>query len=117
VGSASHGTSFLRYNISTDAWENMSFNPGWTTTDDGCSLVWAGDNYLYALRGEWMESSPSYDFARYDVLNENWEDMATIPAYSWGGGSGGVGDGGSMLWIGGGYSDYIYALSGNQAIP
>ena len=117
VGSASHGTSFWRYNISTDTWGSMSFNPGWTTTDDGCSLVWTGDNYLYALRGEWMESSPCYDFARYDLLNDNWEDMAPIPAYPWGGGAGGVGDGGSLLWIGGGYSDFIYALSGNQCIP
>ncbi|MBA7595425.1 hypothetical protein ES703_02388 [subsurface metagenome] len=117
MGSDGHGTSFWRYNISTDAWESRSFNPGWTTTDDGCSLVWTGDNYLYALRGEWMESSPSYDFARYDLLYDNWDDMAPIPAYPWGGGAGGVGDGGSMLWIGGGYGDFIYALSGNQCIP
>ena len=117
VGSASHGTSFWRYNINTDTWGSRSFNPGWTTTDDGCSLVWVGDNYLYALRGEWMESSPCYDFARYDLLYDNWDDMAPIPAYPWGGGAGGVGDGGSLLWMGGGYSDYIYALSGNQCIP
>ena len=117
LGSADHGTSFWRYNINTDTWESRSFNPGWPTTDDGCSLVWAGDNYLYALRGEWMESSPSYDFARYDLINNNWEDMAPIPAYPWGGGDGGVGDGGSLLWIGGGYGDFIFALSGNQCVP
>ena len=117
VGSASHGTSFWRYNINTDTWASRSFNPGWTTTDDGCSLVWTGDNYLYALRGEWAESSPCYDFARYDLLNDNWEDMALIPAYPWGSGLGGVGDGGSLLWIGGRGSDYIYALSGNQCTP
>ena len=117
VGSASHGTSFWRYNINTDTWESRSFNPGWTTTDDGCSLVWAGNNYLYALRGEWMESSPSYDFARYDLLDDSWANMAPIPAYPWGGGDGGVGDGGSLLWIGGGYGDFIFALSGNQCVP
>jgi len=117
VGSAGHGTSFWRYKISDNIWENRSFNPGWTTTDDGCSLVWTGGNYLYALRGEWLESAPCYDFARYDLLNDNWEDMAPIPAYPWGGGAGGVGDGGSLIWIGGEYGDSIYAVSGNQCVP
>jgi len=117
VGSSGHGTTFWRYKISDNTWESRSLNPGWILTDDGCSLVWTGGNYLYALRGEWDETSPCYDFARYNLLNDNWEDMAPIPAYPWGGGVGGVGDGGSLIWIGGEYSDYIYALSGNQATP
>jgi len=47
--------------------------------------------------------------------------MADIPAWPHSGGSGGVGDGGSLLYIPEsqlpGYGDYIYALSGNQAHP
>ena len=115
VGMKDHGSSFWRYKISTNTWENMA--PLLNETDDGCSLVWTGGTYLYALRGEDIETSPLYDFWRYDIVNNTWEYMASIPAYPWGGGVGGVGDGGSLIWIGGEYSDYIYALSGNQCVP
>jgi parallel beta-helix repeat protein len=115
IGMKDHGSSFWRYKISTNTWENMA--PLLNETDDGCSLVWTGGTYLYALRGEDIESSPIYDFWRYDIVNNTWASMAPIPAYPWGGGAGGVGDGGSLIWIGGEYSDYIYALSGNQCYP
>jgi uncharacterized repeat protein (TIGR01451 family) len=115
VGMKDHGSSFWRYKISNNTWENMAPLPN--ETDDGCSLVWTGGTYLYALRGEDIETSPLYDFWRYDIVNNTWEEMAPIPAYPWGGGAGGVGDGGSLIWIGGEYSDYIYALSGNQCVP
>ena len=115
MGMKDHGSSFWRYKISNNTWENMA--PLLNETDDGCSLVWTGGTYLYALRGEDIETSPLYDFWRYDIVNNTWEYMAPIPAYPWGGGAGGVGDGGSLIWIGGEYSDYIYALSGNQCYP
>ncbi|MBS7621530.1 hypothetical protein KEJ32_05405, partial [Candidatus Bathyarchaeota archaeon] len=46
--------------------------------------------------------------------------LASIPAYPHSGGVGGVGDGGSLLYVGfwmPNQKDYIYALSGNQAYP
>ncbi|MCS7131360.1 MAG: hypothetical protein NZ934_01335, partial [Hadesarchaea archaeon] len=110
------GSRFYRYSIASNSWSAALSFP-WDKTDDGASLVWTGGNYLYALRGEWHETIPCYDFWRYDLLNNTWENRENIPAYPHSGGSGGVGDGGSLLWIGGAHSDYIYALSGNQAYP
>jgi uncharacterized membrane protein len=115
IGQKDAGTNFLRYTISSNTWVSRASPPG--RTDDGCSLVWTGGTYLYALRGEYNETSPCYDFWRYDIVNNTWENRAPIPAYPHDNGSGGVGDGGSLLWIGGSHSDYIYALSGNQCYP
>ena len=110
IGSKEHGTIFARYTY--DSWEELQFNPSWTTTDDGASLVWAGGEYLYALRGEWEETVPHSEFARYHIPTQSWEDMAIIPESS------GVGDGASLLWGGScsnEYSDYIFALGGGAA--
>lgn len=103
------GSRFYRYSIASGSWSAaLSFL--WDdNTDDGCSLVWTGDNYLYALRGEYDEKMPSRDFARFKLTDNTWENLPPIPDY------GGVGDGGSMLWVGGGYSDYVYALGGGGA--
>ena len=109
-------SKFYRYSITTNSWSSSLSFP-WHKTDDGCSVVWTGGNYLYALRGEWQESTACYNFSRYNIVNDTWESRAEIPAYPHSGGSGGVGDGGSLIWIGDPYSDYIYALSGNQAWP
>jgi hypothetical protein len=121
LGNADVGSNFYRYSIKTNTW-SAALNFPWSATDDGCSLVWTGDNYLYALRGEYIETTPCYDFARYHLLNGTWENRAPIPAYphdSLNGtpGAGGVGDGGSLVWVGGARSNYIYALSGNQCYP
>lgn len=87
----------------------VSFNPNWTTTDDGASLVWTGGEYLYALRGEWQETVPCQDFARYHIPTQIWGDISDIPE------NGGVGDGGSLLWIDA-YPDYIFALGGGSCL-
>ena len=114
IGSNARETVFARY--SHDSWETLAFNPNWTFTDDGASLVWAGGEYLYALRGEYNELVPNGDFARYHIPTDAWEDMTDIPE---GDGNGnGVGDGASLLWIGNwldGYSDCIFALGGGNA--
>jgi len=133
VGKEGGGSDFLRYSISSNTW--VKIGTTWTRntfpaeTDDGCSLVWTGGTYLYALRGEdWdmpsegAQARPLYDFWRYDIVNDNWEVKENIPAYPHDNigsipGGGGVGDGGSLLWIGGYLSDYIYAFSGNQWYP
>jgi hypothetical protein len=107
LGSVEHGTGFARYRLSTNTWEVLSFNPSWTATDDGSSLVWTGGEYLYALRGEWDETVPHNDFARYHITTGTWENMNPIPVND------GVGDGASLLWASE-YSDYVFALGGNN---
>jgi len=110
LGSKEHGTMFARYTY--DSWKELQFNSNWTATDDGASLVWAGGEYLYTLRGEWEETVPHNEFARYHIPTQSWEDMAVIPEIS------GVGDGASLLWGGScsnEYSDYIFALGGGAA--
>ena len=109
LGSKEHGTAFSCYNISNNSWSTLPLNPNWTTTDDGASLVWTGGDYLYALRGEWQETVPCQDYARYHISTKTWEGMEDIPE------SEGVGDGGSLLWVNN-YSDYIYALGGNSCL-
>lgn len=107
LGSEEHGTAFACYNISTKSWTALPFNPSWTVTDDGASLVWTGGEYLYALRGEWQETVPCQDFARYHIPTKTWEARSPIPE------SEGVGDGGSLLWVNK-YPDYIFALGGGS---
>ena len=110
-----HGTIFCRYNIDSNSWEELPYNPSWSGegSDDGSSLVWAGDNYLYSLQGEWHETDASKDraFARFDLTDNTWSNLPDIPE------DGGIGDGGSLVWVGGGYSDNIYALGGGAAYP
>ncbi len=109
LGSKEHGTVFACYNIFTNSWNALPFNPNWTTTDDGASLVWTGGEYLYALRGEYDETVPNGDFARYHIPTKAWEDMSPIPE------SEGVGDGGSLLWVNE-YPDYTFALGGGSCL-
>jgi hypothetical protein len=103
-------------------WENLTLNPNWNNvTDDGASLVWIGGAYLYALQGEVGEyknkpHKPITNFSRYNISNNSngtWEDMRPIPEIK------GVGDGGSLLWIGNWLnecSDYIFALGGGSGV-
>jgi hypothetical protein len=114
VGSNSHNqghTYFLRYDPKDTSW---SLLPGaWEYTEDGASLAWTGEQYIYALRGEADETSPSGDFSRFDISAKRWETLKPIPA------TGGVGDGGSLLWINRGYDqaqDMLYALAGGSAL-
>lgn len=117
------GSGFYRYDLRSNTWSSpLAFR--WDSTDDGASLVWAGGTYLYALRGEWQETTPCYDFARYDLRTGTWQARAPIPAWPYSDGirmgSGGVGDGGSLVWLGWlgeQYADYLLALNGNQADP
>jgi hypothetical protein len=111
-GNKNRKSMFARYDSSINSWNELPFNPNWTSTDDGASLVWTGGEYLYALRGEWLETVPNQDFARFHIPTKSWEDMKPIPE------SGGVGDGASLLRIGNwlseycDYNDYIFALGG-----
>ncbi len=107
LGSSQHGTVFARYDPQSVSWVLRADPPG--GVDDGASLAWAGGRFLYALRGEYHESSPLRDFWRYDIETDTWSALSPIPD------PGGVGDGGSLLWIGnflGDQADYLYALGG-----
>jgi hypothetical protein len=116
IGGEQRPTYFVRYDPSTNSWSDEPADPP-AGMGDGASLVWTGGDFLYALRGEFYESSPLYDFWRYSLTDDVWVEMADIPADPQNGGIGGVGDGGSLLYVGfwlSEYTDYIFALSGNQ---
>ncbi len=116
IGGEQRPTYFLHYDPSTDSWTDTPADPP-AGMGDGASLVWTGGDFLYALRGEFHESTPLYDFWRYSLTNDIWTAMADIPASPYNGGLGGVGDGGSLLYVGfwlSSQTNYIYGLSGNQ---
>ena len=119
IGGEQRPTYFARYDPSTNSWSDAPADPP-AGMGDGASLVWTNGDFLYALRGEDDETSPLCDFWRYNLSADVWTSMADIPADAHSGGGGGVGDGGSLLYVGFWMSDYannIYALSGNQAHP
>ena len=119
IGGEQRPTYFMCYNASTDSWSNAPSDP-LAGMGDGASLVWAGGDSLYALRGEFDEETPLCDFWHYNLTGDAWTAAADIPANAHDGGVGGVGDGGSLLYVGfwmSNQTDYIYALSGNQAYP
>jgi len=105
-----HGTKFARYSVSENQWTLLESPP--TRTDDGCSLVWTGSDALYALAGEYIETEPTCDFYRYSIEADQWYYCTPIPVEDEG-----VGDGGSMVYIGGSKADTIYAFSGGYAYP
>jgi len=119
IGGEQRATYFMRYDPSADSWSDTPADPP-EGMGDGASIVWAGGDFLYALRGEDDEVSPLCDFWRYSLIDDVWTAIASIPADAHSGGGGGVGDGGSLLYAGfwlSDYENYIYALSGNQANP
>jgi glucan 1,3-beta-glucosidase len=116
IGGEQRPTYFVRYDPFTNSWSEEPIDPP-SGMGDGASLVWTGGDLLYALRGEFTETIPIYDFWCYNLTNAAWTVMADIPADPQNGGIGGVGDGGSLLYVGfwlTEHSNYIYALSGNQ---
>lgn len=119
VGGEQRPTLLISYNPLLNTWSNDPKDPP-DGMGDGASLIWTGNNLLYALRGEDTEENPLNDFWSYNITSDTWTDLTPIPADPHSGGSGGVGDGGSLLYLG--YwiqeqADCIYALSGNQATP
>lgn len=119
IGGEQRLTYLVRYDPSTNSWSDAPADPP-AGMGDGASLVWTDDSFLYALRGEFDEESPLCDFWRYNLIDNAWIVMADIPADAHDDGVGGVGDGGSLLYVGfwlSNQTDCIYALSGNQAYP
>ncbi len=93
IGNKDRQSVFACYNIANNSWNELPFNSNWTSTDDGASLVWTGE-HLYALQGEWQETVPNQDFARFHIPTKTWKDLSPIPE------SEGVGDGASLIGIG-----------------
>jgi len=119
VGGEQRPTFLLFYDPSTNSW-GPQFPAPLPGMGDGASMVWTGSDCLYILRGEYLEEEPLYDFWSYNITSHALTSLADIPAYPHDGGVGGVGDGGSLLYVGfwlPNQTDYIYALSGNQAYP
>jgi len=119
IGGEQRPTYLMRYDPSTDTWSDEPSDPP-AGMGDGASLVWTGGDSLYLLRGEFDENSPLWDFWQYSLSGNVWTEMTDIPADAHSGGVGGVGDGGSLLYVGlwlSNQTDYVYALSGNQAYP
>ena len=119
IGGEQRPTYFVRYDPSINSWSDVPADPP-AGMGDGASLVWTSGDFLYALRGEFDEELPLCDFWRYSLTDDVWTAMADIAADPHDGGVGGVGDGGSLLYIGCWMlkqADYIYALSGSQAYP
>jgi hypothetical protein len=107
VGNRYIGSTFWRYNISNNTWEELNLSTsGWWNTDDGCSLVWTGGNYIYAFQGENQGAYPiNNKFSRYSISGNSWTSLAPV--------TGGVGDGASLIWLGG---DNIYATTGGDPV-
>lgn len=121
VGSTKHGSAFIAYDIEEMDWITKGLNlPSFCNrTDDGASLVWTGDVYLYGLFGEYDEGRANGVFVRYNLDTKSWKKLNSIPEVSSGKCSCitecGVGDGASLLWAGhlqNNQSNYIYALGG-----
>jgi hypothetical protein len=93
---------FYRYSISNNVWNVLS--PCMVKILDSHSeLIYPGfGNFLYILHGSsWNSDFESYTYMRYDILEDEWEELA--PA------SFGVDHPGSMIWPGG---EYYYATKG-----
>ena len=121
------GAKFYRYSIHSGHWDakpiteieklycNNEVLPPYGA-DDGSSLVWTGEDYIYFLPGAYAENLPPSKeryFARFLVLENRWENLVMLP-YNENpdtAESDGVDDGGSMVWDG---SDYLYILKGGD---
>ncbi|MEM1874263.1 MAG: lamin tail domain-containing protein [Candidatus Hadarchaeales archaeon] len=126
------GMVFARFNIAAwemdpdnepSKWEVIQWVGGYSRygvsgtipygCDDGSSMVWTGDNYLYYLVGAYNETLSGLEeshFLRYHLKENRWEELAPIPYNGRPEDRSGVDDGGTIVWAG----DYIYAVKGGD---
>ncbi|HNW93022.1 MAG TPA: hypothetical protein PKM88_08955, partial [bacterium] len=79
-------TEFARYNISGNSWTTLANLPFTFGAFGG--LAWDGGSYIYAVAGGGYDYSGSNTnagnatnaFARYNIGNNVWENMANLPA-------------------------------------
>jgi len=104
---------FWRYDIADDEWDMELQNIPYGA-DDGANLAWTSPkypDYIYAFPGAYEESLDPADerhFMRYTISTDSWADMENTPDNP----TGGVDDGGSLVYPGSG--GYIYALKGGS---
>ena len=72
---------FARYHIPTKTWEDMNPIPESEGVGDGGSLLWVNNysDYIFALGGNSCLEVPGYNFYRYSISSENWEELEVIP--------------------------------------
>lgn len=109
-----NGVQFWRYNIQTNTWDqNLTRNP--YGADDGSSLVWTGEDYIYGTPGAYSENMQKIEethFFKYSISSNAWTELAHTPYDPI---LGGIDDGGSMIYPGRG--KYIYMLKGGNDPP
>jgi hypothetical protein len=101
VGENDNFWSYKILGTDNNKWTQLPWPAGWTSTDDGCSMVWTGGDNIYAFRG--ATSTIVKSFAVYSISGNSWTSLADAPS--------GLDDGGSLVWLGG---DNIYALLGSN---
>lgn len=69
VGTAS--LELQRYNVQANTWTALNSLPAGATVGYGGSLVWGGNNFLYASRG-----NGSTDIYRYNISGNTWGGVA-----------------------------------------
>lgn len=95
-------TAFLRYSLTGKRWKQLT-GPPWACSDDGSSLAWDGDDFVYALQGADCNDEPTTTFARYYLALDLWEKLEEVPEP--------VKNGGSLVWNG---NEFLYATSGTD---
>ena len=72
---------FARYHIPTETWEDMNPIPESEGVGDGGSLLWVNEypDYIFALGGGSCLEAPGYNFYRYTISSNNWEQLESIP--------------------------------------
>ena len=81
--------------VATGSWSELVDAPG--TVEEGGSLAWDGDDYIFALRGD-----RSTDFWRYSIASGVWEQLSDAPDK--------VDDGGALVFLDGD----LYTLRGDD---
>jgi len=94
-------TAFMRYSLSISDWERLP-DPPWECSDDGSSLAWDGEEFIYAFQGSDCADEPSNAFARYYITLGLWERLPDLPST--------VDYGGSLVWDG---VQNLYAIAGS----
>ena len=76
---------FARFHIPTKSWDDLSAIPESEGVGDGASLLWIGDWFseyrdcIFALGGGSCLEDPGYNFYRYSISSNNWEQLEPIP--------------------------------------
>lgn len=98
------GSAFGEYDPTKNEWKTIDAKP-WGCTDDGTSLAWNGDRFLYATRGSDCRDKSTTSFSRFDLDSRRWEEQAQTPSPPDDGGSLAFHAGALYLATGGGGED------------